>query len=272
MKKTSLLAVLMLMTFTLIAVGSANAAACSNSSLKGVWGFQYHGFLPSGEYIVGEVLLNSAGKGTFAAGTTGQEAVQPATQTPLTLGAGSGYTATGATTPNCEITLTLNLPGSALPSPAHFYGTENGGGKIDAIEIDGTPTNQIVVNGFAQETGETITGCTNALSAGTVSFHSEGPIAAVGGWTNGEGQLVLTAAGGESGTVTLFLAGVGLVPLAPGVGSFSANPDCTGTSTLSVAAGAFVYDTFTIAVNKGANALFVVSDAGSVVYGETTRK
>ncbi len=269
MKKASLLAVLMFVT--LVAAGTANAIPCGNTSVKGPYGFQYHGTLASGAHVAGLVLLNANGKGAFTAGTTGQEAVTPASNTAITVASGS-YTASGALSPECLVTLTLTLTGSALPSPAVFYGTENDLKQIVAINVQGTPAAQIAVVGQATLTGETIIGCTATQVAGTVSFHSEGPIAAVGGNTDGEGQLVLTAAGGESGTVTLFLAGAGLVPLVPAVGSFVAHPDCTGSSTLSVAGGAFVYDTFTIAVAKGQNSLFVVSDAGSVIYGETTRK
>ncbi len=269
MRRTSLLAVLMFVM--LIASGTANAAAtCSNNTLKSQFGLLYHGDLGNGKDIVGVVYLNSTAGGQFVAGTTGQEAVTPASQTALTVGAGSTYSvSTGGT--SCLVTLTLYLTGSSLPQPAHFdffFNIPDNAG--DGIESDGVPVNQIEVSARLVKRGAATT-CTGASVAGNFIFSESGPWANVGGDTIGAGSLTLSAAGGVNGTESLFLAGAGLVPLVPVVGSFTINPDCTGAMTLDAAGGAFIYDNATMTVNSGKEILYIRSDAGWVLYGDMMR-
>jgi len=240
MKKTSLLVVLLLMTFTLIAVGSANAVTCNNAILKkaSFWGVQLSGLdAPAGnpyaQLFIIEVVSDGAtpvlSAGNFSGVNPAGYSVDTGSYNPITAISGS-YQITPPNTetdaPECVGTMSLNLTvtnvGTVVENLSFTMNTTLDGAYLTSIDCTPTPQGCFpgeVLSGvmytteLKKESGF-VTGstCTNALvqtvSTGGVddyvSFHSSGPITGYGA-TSGEGQLQLLATApipGATGTET----------------------------------------------------------------------
>jgi hypothetical protein len=286
---------------TLIAVGSANAVNCTAAKFaKGYWGVQLTGFDASGnetaQLLIIKVVPGKTTSGTIARGNwnfgvsgypTGyySDNGNPVAVTDIvgtyTIVPQLVYQALPSCVGTMQLTLTLSV-GGPITEDLSFVLNKGVGGYLSSIDP------AVANRGFMQATGEngTTTTCTPALvvspAGGYVSFHSGGPLATVGN-TTGEGQLQLGLAAGapvptgaEAGNLQLWLGGFVLDYNSPGpganaaAGTYTISPDCTGTSFLGVIAiPSIFYDSYTVTVAKGKEALFIITDPGNTIVGNT---
>jgi hypothetical protein len=230
---------------TIIAIGSASAANCTNASLKGVWGSLDAGFNNGQpEATQTQVTFDGNGglKGTITNSTNG------------TISTGS-FTGAYSVSKNCSGFFTLNLPGGVTAHSNFALDlTEKGAQTIRAD--DG-----LVKTGFALAQGVVTCGLTGKKV--TFAGNLAGTMAAFGPIA-GAGQVIFDGKGNISGTVTFDLAGgFDTVPIA---GTYTENANCTGTAEFTPQG--FTTANFNIVVvNAGKEILIIETDAGSTVSG-----
>jgi hypothetical protein len=103
-------------------------------------------------------------------------------------------------------------------------------------------------------------GCSNATLQGTFAFTSTGFITAPPAFAGPVGEVgtqTFDGRGGTTGAATLSQNG-NIVPVTL-TGTYTVNPDCTGTFTVQVAPGGFPLNVF-----------FVIADNGSEFHGIET--
>jgi hypothetical protein len=194
----------------------ANAAACSNTSLKGLYGIWITGYDSSGAYQQSVAQIDSNGKGTF----TGTETESD----DGTIYNDVAITGTYSIAANCTGSGTIVNPKNGNESHYNFL-VDLVAKQIDAVGTDsghGTASGQVVSLGKAT--------CTTASVKGTYGFHGGG--LDTGSQWQFAGQYVLDGAGNVTGTETSVVTGV-VASAVPLTGTYVVGPSCTATIAVS---------------------------------------
>jgi len=232
---------------TLMAVGSAAAATCSNATLIGVFGFLNSGFDSPGVpgASVGQYNFDGAGNvsGSFTHSSNG-------TISNLT------FTGTYAVAKNCTGSMTLN--NSNGTTEHHSFVIDDAKKGLQLIRTDSTQ----IKSGFALAQGAVTCGLTGIKQ--TFAFNVSGTNNTIGAIA-GVGQLNMDGNGHiTSGTLTLSLNGtLGTFPV---TGTYTENTGCTGTEMVQptgLSASNFNF----VVVNGGKEVLLIETDALTTVAG-----
>jgi hypothetical protein len=241
---TTTIGVFVFLLATLVAVTPASAA-CSNASLKGVFGY-YHGHeVYDGNYVVGQFTSN--GKGDLSGSWTWSWYGAITTGT---------FTGTYSISSNCTGTLNFS---NEENSPENF-----------AIVLDNVHKGfQMIVSddgstqpGFGVAQGTVTCGLTGkeqtfATNLSGILVSSDEPEAVVG-------QIVLDGKGNISGTQTFSLDNV--ISTVAVTGAYTQNSDCIGTAQITPA-GSTATNFYTVLVNGGKELLLVETDNNSFLSG-----
>jgi hypothetical protein len=222
----------------------ANAAACSNTSLKGIYGIWITGYDSSGAYQQSVSQIDSNGKGTF----TGTETESDAG----TIYNDVAITGTYSIAADCTGSGTIINPKNGNEAHYNFL-VDPVAKQIDAVGTDsghGTASGQVVSLGKAT--------CTAASVKGTYGFHGGG--LDTGSQWQFAGQYILDGAGNVTGTETSVVTGV-VASAVPLTGTYVVGPSCTATITVS---GSAPYNLDVVFI-QAAKAFFAIeTDSGYV--------
>ena len=226
---------------TMIAVGSASAASCSNATLNGVWGFTFAG---SGNGTVATTVgqISFDGKGSESGSQT--QSVGGTIKT-------STFSGTYSVAKNC----TGTVVGSDGSTTNFVVDDSNKGAQIIST------TSGLVYSGFSLAQGTVtcgLTGKKQTLAANlTGTINGIGQVAAVG-------QLILDGKGNVSGGGTFSLAGT----ILPGTisGTYTEGANCTGTTQITPQGLSTLNFSFVV-VNGGKEILLIETDSGTTVAG-----
>ncbi len=256
-KKTSLLAVLMLIT--LIGAGTNSfAAACSATSLSsaaggGVWGIEAYGQGPSG---LDNILIQA----TFSSGGTFSGTEWQSVAGTLSTFAISGTWAMVSPATDCQGTITVTSPSTQTFSFALNNGAA--GGVLTQTDLGYT------IAGIMAAEGK-VTCSATTLKKKKLSLYSYGQIPAVGGLVTGSGEILFGSTGAtfsSAPTVTLDLGGAGNFTIgATGTATISSN--CTGSGTLVATALGQTFDVDLVIVDGGKESYWIVTNSGDNVTG-----
>ena len=244
-----------MLLITVIGSSAVAAAACSNSSISGVYGFSTSGTDGDGlsQAVVGQF---TATPGSPSGSLSGTETVS----TNGTIGAVS-FSGTYQVSGNCTGQVTVKVSGSKNAAHLRLV-IVSGGAEIDFVNTDPGQTGL----GYALAQGNVI--CTDLGVKANYGFQDTGLVV-------GSGAIALTgrltfdgngaAKGSESGTQ----AGVAVtnVPLS---GSYSINSDCTGSAIVTPQGGVATNFNFVV-VNGGKTLLAIDTDATTVITGTLKR-
>ena len=233
--------------FAAIAITPASAA-CSNTTLKGTYGY-YHG-RPGGQgsgikSVVGQIIAD--GKGSLTVSWT------------LNVnGAVSTGTSTGTYSISNNCTGTLTFSNEDL-SPANFSLVFDDGAHGFQMIQTNSGTAQL---GFGVAQGTVTCGLTGkkqslATNLSGILFPTDDIEAIVG-------RVILDGKGNVSGTEIFSEAGV--ISELPVTGSYTENADCTGTMQITPA-GSATTNFNTVVVNGGKEMLLIETDNNTLITG-----
>jgi len=232
-----------------LAGGSAPAAACSNASLKGVFGY-VHG-RPGGASAVhlelGQLTLDGQGKVTSGSWT--QENTDGSVSSGATTGAYS-------VSKDCIGRLTLDTEDQS-PFASHFDIYLNAGDDMFQLVQSDQNWNQ---PGYALAQGTVTCGLSGKKQVLTTNLY---------GLTGGEpadtvGQVTLDGKGGISGAETFTKGGV--VTTRAVTGSYTEIADCTGTWKITPEHGK-TSNFKTVVVNGGSELLLIQTEDNTFTAG-----
>lgn len=225
---------------TTISLGSASAASCTNATLTGVYGYQLGA-------SVGQFTAD--GKGNITAGA--QMASDNGTILSQT------YTGTYSVAKNCTGNITVNITGGGTGHVFFVIDEMKKGAQLIDTDAGGTADGVSLARGAVTCGSNAKKRTFAALLSGKIP--NVGPIAYVS-------QVSLDGKGGVSGSGTFIVNGT--VFSGTFGGSYTENPDCTGTMQI-VPTGSFPTTNFyTVVVNGGKEILLLETDTGTVVAGD----
>lgn len=235
----------------LTAIASARAAdqpltACSNASVKGLYGLLINGYDSSGLYQMGVGQINSNGKGSF----TGTETVSD----DGVIFDNQALTGTYSISSNCTGSGTIkNVKNGTL---SHYNFVVDPLGK--QVEAAGTDSGHGTASGYALALGTAT--CSTAAAAGTYGFHGGGYLVGQG-VLQFDGQYVFDGLGNLSGIETRIVGGT-VISASSITGTYSVASTCQGTGTYQFN-GATV--DLNIVMVSGAKSFFTIeTDPGTV--------
>jgi hypothetical protein len=242
------------------ALGSAAWAACSNSSVTGIYAYLGGGTDSSGtaEATLLQLTIDSS-KGTFTGTGTGS------TDGVIETGAVSG---TYAVASNCTATGMVTIGGKSHS----FSGvvTSTGGLKLVDGKTGATTEGYEVAQGSPTCTNAGIKGSFGLEAAGTFVKGAPftGPVDLIGELlfsVNDAGDGVITGevAGSENGTILSFAD-------EPVTGSYSVDAGCVGNASITPKGKSTLNFTFVV-VNGGKELLAIETDADTIVTGTLQR-
>lgn len=229
---------------TIIAIGSASAATCTNASLKGVFG-SLDGGLNNGqpEVTLAQITFDGIGSlsGTLTNSLNG------------TISTGK-FTGTYSVAKNCAGSFALGLPGGNLNY--NFVLDDSKKGSLTIRNADG-----LIKTGFTLAEGAAV--CATIGKKASFAGSLGGAIQGFG-QIAGSGQVNFDGKGNISGTVVFSMGGnMSTVPI---TGTYIENANCTGTAE-------FTPEGFTTAnfnlvvVNAGKEILIIETDPSTTVSG-----
>lgn len=227
---------------TMVAVGSASAASCSDASVKGVYGFVFAGAI-GGQTATGVGQATFDGKGGVSVSQT--QSVNGTLQT-------SSFTGTYSIAKNC----TGALVDSENGTTTNFVLDESNKGAQLILADNG-----FVYSGFSVAQGTVTCGLTGKKA--TFAANLTGTINGIGQAAT-VGQLTLDGKGNVSGSGTFSLAGTILSGTI--TGTYTEDANCTGTAqitTQGVGTGNFNF----VIVNGGKEFLLIQTDNNTIVSG-----
>ncbi|HXM13101.1 MAG TPA: hypothetical protein VN946_24330 [Terriglobales bacterium] len=242
--RTTIISVFVFLLAILIAATPASAA-CSNASLKGVFGY-YHGHeVYLGNYVVGQFTAD--GKGNVSGSWTWSwyGAVTAGT-----------FTGTYSIAENCTGSLTFS---DEEGSPEDFYIVLDNAHKGFQMIVSDSGSTQ---PGFGVELGTATCGLTGkkqtfATNLAGILVESDEPEAVVG-------QIVLDGKGNISGTETFSVNNnISTVSV---TGTYTQSSDCIGTAQITPE-GSSATNFYTVAVNSGKELLLLETDNNSFLTG-----
>ena len=231
-----------LMFATLIAVGSAAAASCSNATTKGVYGFIFAG-------SAGGQPTTSVGQATFdGKGGVSVSQTQSVNGTIQT----SSFTGTYSIAKNCTGTLVDSENGATT----NFVLDDGNKGAQLILAISG-----YVYSGFSLAEGTVTCGLTGKKQ--TFAANLTGTDNGIGQAAT-VGQLILDGKGNVSGTGTFSLSGTIISDTI--TGTYTEDANCTGTAQITPSGFSTLNFNFVV-VNGGKELLLIETDSGTIVSG-----
>ncbi len=232
---------------TMIAASSASAASCSNANLSGTYGYLIAGQALYDNWVVpGDAIgqLTFDGNGNLTAATE-TESFDGTIQGPF---AGSG---TYSVASNCTGTFTITQDGLVVN-----FALDHGNNQFQAIfAAAGT-----IYPGFAATQGNATCGVSAATKIVAVNLlgtiNSIGPVSVVGQLALKNGNITGSGTSSLNGTIT-----AGSIS-----GSYTENPDCTGTLQITPpgSTSALNFTSVVVAANR---VLLMETDSGATVSG-----
>jgi hypothetical protein len=254
-----------------VPVVQAAQNGCSNSSLRGKYGFQIRGTIVGFGPIVGVALLTFDGGGNF----TQTDNVSVNGFPPIVNRPGSGTYSVNA---DCTGTQTLNSGSQVVHTT--FVIAANGNEVFDEV----TDPN-LVITGVGKRVASpddnedddfSPPACSLQTIKGSYGTSTTGSILAAGpvGLVADVGKITFDGNGGASQTTTVSLNGLILPNRSSVAGSYTVNPDCTGelSITLPTPTGTTL-STSRFVIVQGGNQLFLVNTGFSrALAGLATRQ
>jgi hypothetical protein len=254
-----------------VPVVQAAQTGCSNSSLRGNYGFQIRGTIVGFGPIVGVALLIFDGGGNFT--QTDNVSVNGF---PLTVNRpGSGTYSINA---DCTGTQTLNSGGQVVHTT--FVIAANGNEVFDEV----TDSN-LVITGIGKRVASpdddedddfSPRACSLQTIRGSYGTSTTGSILAAGpiGLVADVGKITFDGNGGASQTTTVSLNGMILPNRSSVAGSYTVNPDCTGelSITLPTPTGTTLSTSRFVVVAGGNQLLLVNAGFGRALAGVASRQ
>jgi hypothetical protein len=254
-----------------VPVVQAAQTGCSNSSLRGNYGFQIRGTIVGFGPIVGVALLTFDGGGNF----TQTDNVSVNGFPSMVNRPGSGTYSVNA---DCTGTQTLNSGGQVVHTT--FVIAANGNEVFDEV----TDPN-LVITGIGKrvaspddnEDGDfSPPACSLQTIRGFYGTSTTGSILAAGpvGLVADVGKITFDGNAGASQTTTVSLNGMILPNRSSVAGSYSVNPDCTGelSITLPTPTGTTLSTSRFVIVEGGNQLLLVNTGFGRALAGVATRQ
>lgn len=242
------------------ALGSAAWAACSNSSVTGVYGYLGGGTDSSGTPTATLLQLTfDSSTGKFSGtGTTSHDGA-------IETGSISG---TYAVASNCTVTGTSTINSKTTDFSAVV--TSTGGLKEADGNAGATTGGFLVAQGSAKCTNAGIKGSLGFVATGTFVKGAPftGPVDLIGELVltvnkSGDGVISGEVAGSENGTILTFAD-------EPVTGSYSVSSDCTGTATITPKSESALNFSFAV-VDGGKELLAIETDTDRVVTATLQR-
>ena len=240
---------------TTIGFSAVAAAACSNSSISGIYGFSTSGTNSDGlpEAVVGQF---TATPGTTSGSLSGMETASVNGTTGVVSFSGT-YQVSG----NCTGQVTVKVSGAKKLGHLRLV-IVSGGAEIDFVDTDPGQTSL----GYALAQGNAT--CTDLGVKANYGFQDTGLVVGSGPIAL-TGRLTLDGNGGAKGSQSGTQAGA-VVTNVPLSGSYSVNSDCTGSATLTPQGGVATNFNFVL-VNGGKTVLAIDTDATTVITGTLKR-
>jgi hypothetical protein len=255
-----------------VSVAYGAQTGCSNSSLRGNYGFQIKGTIVGLGPIGGIALITFDGGGNFT--QTDNVSVNGFPIVPNRPGSGT-YNVNA----DCTGTQTLNQAGGQVIHTT-FVIAENGKEVFDEV----TDSN-LVITGVgkavgsaddAEEDDSSPFACSLQTIKGSYAISTTGSIVSAGpvGAVADVGKLSFDGNGGASQTTTVSLNGTIIPSRSSLAGSYTVNPDCTGelSLTLPTANGPIPSSSRFVIVASGNQLLLVNIGVGRVLTGLATRQ
>lgn len=221
----------------MMAIGDRCAAACTNATFTGVWGFQLG-------TAVGQLTSNGAGKITAGSATVNQNGVV-INQT---------FTGTYSVAGICTGKLTLNFVGGGTATASFVLDNANTGAQI--IET----TAGASAEGSAATEGTVTCGLTGTKETFAALFLGQNTT----GLVDYVAQIVLSGTGTVSGSGTFDVGGT--IHNASITGTYTENSSCQGTLKITPK-GLTTLNFAFVVVNGGKELLLVETDTTASVFG-----
>jgi hypothetical protein len=248
MKSVQLSVVLLAVGLVMSALPSS--AACSNTTIKGSYGFLITGTNSTAlAAVVGQITADGTG------GLTGSETIS----NDGVISSSVALTGTYSIKTTCTGSATITPSG--FPSSKYNLTVVSSGKQIEMVDTD----TGITQFGYALTQGNST--CTAAAIKGTFGFEGGGfnsslvPLAVAG-------QAKLDGAGNLTGTESQSTGGTILSGAISG--TYTVNSDCTGTITLTFSHGTST--TNFVIVNGDQSALEISTNSGNIVTTTATKQ
>lgn len=239
----------LLMFATLASAGALPAhAACSNASLKGVYGITSVGLNGSGQPATSVDQLSSDGAGHFTGTSTKSS---NGTIVNLT------FTGTYTVASTCSGTAVFTNSDGTTDHESFALNNVNRGAFLVQTDANHTQSSIAVAEGTAT--------CTDLGVKHTYSVEVTGTITGVGAVVT-VGQLTLNGTGKITGKANVSAGGTILTGL-PVTGTYAINSNCTGTATFT-AQGQAPANVNLVIVNGAKQVLMIETDASTTVNGQ----
>lgn len=222
---------------TMMAIGDRCAAACTNASFTGVWGFQ----IGTG---VGQLTANGSGKISNGSDTVNQNGTI-LHQT---------FTGTYAVATNCTGQLTINFVGGGSATANFVLDNANAGAQI--IET----TAGASAEGVAAAKGTVTCGLTGTSVTFAALFLGQNTV----GLVDDVAQLVLDGKGGVTGSGTFDTGGT--FHAVTVTGTYTESSACKGTLKITPKGLSALNFAFVV-VNGGKQLLLIETDTTASVFG-----
>jgi hypothetical protein len=237
---------LLVVLFFLVLMGANCFAACTNATIKGVYGMVGSGLNGSGQPAANLTQVAADGNGNL----TG-------TSTKSIDGTIVTFTTTGTyqLAKNCRGTATLTNQDNQNETSNFYMNSSNKGAFL--VQTDANHTVSSVA--FTQGTAT----CSNLGVKHTYSMQATGLFLA-DGQIAAAGQLIFNGSGSLTGTLTSSVNGS--VSSLPVTGTYQINSNCTGTATFTPQ-GQSAINLSVVIVNSAKEMMFIETDANTVVSG-----
>lgn len=239
---------IVLSVFALVAAGSPAAnAACSNASVKGVYGIISTGLNGSLQPAASLDQITADGAGNFTGSSTKSIDGSIVTFT---------FTGTYSIAANCNGRTTFKNQDGSTEHDNIFLNNGSTGAFLIQTDSNHVQSSVAVAQGAAT--------CTNLAVKRSYSFEGTGTVIGTGQIAVA-GRLNLNGTGSITGTETLSLNG-GIASSLPVTGTYQINSDCTGTATITPN-GLSPTNLSLVVVNADREIMAIETDSNTIVTG-----
>jgi len=221
--------------------------ACTNASLKGVYGIVFNGLNGQGQPTTGLFQITSDGAGNLT-GSANQS-------TNGTIVENAAFTGTYTVAKGCTGTASISFD---QPGGYNFV-LDNGNKDSYWFNTDSGKTRA----GYAVEQGSAT--CTNLGVKHTYALEAAGIVVGTGDVVY-VGQLALNGTGGITGTLSTSLNGT-ITSDESATGTYSISSNCTGTASITPQGSTTAINFVVIVADDGKELMVMESDNGTVVSG-----
>jgi hypothetical protein len=238
---------IVLLVFAVIVAGPAAHAACSNASVKGVYGITSVGLNGSLQPAssVDQITVDGAGNITGSSTKSIDGSIVTFT-----------FTGVYSIAANCTGSATFTNQDGEIEHDNIFLNNGNTGAFLIQTDSNHVQSSIAVAQGTAT--------CTNLGVKRAYSFEATGTVIGVGQVAVG-GRLTLNGTGSIIGTETLSLDGV-IHSSVPVSGTYQINSDCTGSATITPK-GLTPTNLSLLVVNADKEIMAIETDSNTIVTG-----